>query len=185
MCLCSCCCIRLPCFSTEGGIVKAPVQPQVTFLIEHDILSSHLYRDQFKCLDFGEKGSMAESWHKISWEFQAHFLVKYLFIKAVFRWWLKNVLYGMLQIPGRLFKLTQLLANSFAFDDYSESALVSSSQKVHTGCDTMTRSHTEKQQTSLDMCKKIIGSFQTVASLGGFFKIIFVGKQNNVQLCSR
>lgn len=86
MCVCSCCCIRLPCFSTEGGIVKAPVQPQVMFLIEHDILSSHLYRDQFKCLDFGEKGSMAESWHKISWEFQAHFLVEYLFIKAVFRW---------------------------------------------------------------------------------------------------
>lgn len=173
MCVCSCCCIRLSCFSTEGGIVKAPVQPQVMFLIEHDILSSHLYRDQFKCLDIGEKGSMAESWHKTSWEFQAHFLVEYLFIKAVFRWWLKNVLYGMLQIPGRLFKLTQLLANSFAFEDYSESALVSSSQKVHTGCDTMTRSHTEKQQTSLDMCKKIIGSFQTVASLGDFFLINF------------
>lgn len=79
----------------------------------------------------------------------------------------------MLQIPGRLFKLTQLLANSFAFEDYSESALVSSSQKVHTGCDTMTRSHTEKQQTSLDMCKKIIGSFQMVASLGDFFLINF------------
>lgn len=88
---------------------------------------------------------MAESWHNTSWEFQTHFLVKYLFIKAVFRWGLKNVLYGMLQIPGRLLKLTQLLASSFAFEDYSESALVSSSEKVHTGCDTTTRSHTEKQ----------------------------------------
>lgn len=61
----------------------------------------------------------------------------------------QNVLYGMLQIPGRLLKLTQLLANSFAFADFSKSALVSSSQKVHPGCyqlaDTMTRSHTEKQ----------------------------------------
>lgn len=144
MCLCVSCCIGLPCFSTEGGIVKAPVQPQVMLLIERDLWSSHLYQHHFKCLDFGEKENMAESWHNTSWEFQIHFLVKYLFIKAVFRWWLKNVLYGMLQIPGRLLKLTQLLANSFAFEDYSESALVSSSEKVHTGCDTMT-SHTEKQ----------------------------------------
>lgn len=88
---------------------------------------------------------MAESWPKTKWEFQTFFLVKSLFIRAAFRRWLKNVLYGTQQIPGRQFKLTQLLANYFAFEDYSESALVSSSQKVHTGCDTMTRSLTEKQ----------------------------------------
>lgn len=57
---------------------------------------------------------MAESWHKTRWECQTFFLVK-----AVFRMSLKNVLYSMQQIPGRQFKLTQLLANSFAFEDYS------------------------------------------------------------------
>lgn len=51
----------------------------------------------------------------------------------------------MQQIPGRQFKLTQLLAKPFAFEDYSESVLVSSSQKVLTGCDTVTRSCIEKQ----------------------------------------
>lgn len=125
--------------------LRPSVQPLVMFLIEHDILNSRLYWDQVKCFDFGEKGSTAESWCKTKWEFQTFFLDEYLFIKAVFRRWLKNVLYGMQQIPGRQFKLTRLLANSFAFEDYSESALVSSSQKVHSGCDTMTRSCTEKQ----------------------------------------
>lgn len=126
--------------------LRPSMQPLVMLLIEHDILNSHLYCDQAKCFDFGEKGSMAESWRKTKWELQPFFfLFKNLFIKVVFRRWLTTVLYGMQQIPGRQFKLTQLLAYSFAFEDYSESALVSSSLKAHTGCDTTTRSRTEKQ----------------------------------------
>lgn len=73
------------------------------------------------------------------------FLFKYFCIKTVFRKWLKTRSYGMQQIPGKQSKLSQLLANSFAFEDYTKTALVSSSQKAHTGFDTVTRSHSEMQ----------------------------------------
>lgn len=148
MCMYVCVCVCLVasdiCISPQKVALSKPLCSPRSCSLLNGIFWRAIYT-HFKYLGFGETGSMAESWHKTSWEFRIHFLVKYLFIKAVFRWWLKNVLYGMLQIPGRLHKLTQLLANSFALEDYSESASVCSSQKVHTGCDTMTRSHTEKQ----------------------------------------
>lgn len=49
------------------------MQPLVMLLIEHDILNSHVYCDQAKCFDFGEKGSMAESWRKTKRELQPFF----------------------------------------------------------------------------------------------------------------
>lgn len=73
---------------------------------------------KLSALTLEKKGAWQSPGIKASGNFSLFSLVKNILIKSVFRRWLKTVLYGLQQIPGRQLNLTQLLANSFAFEDY-------------------------------------------------------------------